>query len=562
MNRTRLLSLLLGIVLTIPIAACAAGTAQASPNQISIMQDDDLLVNGSAKKADHALRVMAGMGVEYVRVTVLWSNVARGIKSAAHFNGKDPAAYPHANWDRYDNLVTNAGNDGIGVYLDVTGPGPAFSHTKAPNRYKKYNAAWMPNATQFYRFVAAVGQRYSGSYRKETGSHQLLPRVSFWSLWNEPNQAGWLAPQSIMSPVTHKVIPYAPMAYRRLFQLGRQALTSTGHDRDYIVAGETAPSGRGTPSVNNPLSPVKFIQELLCVNGANVPYTGSAAAARNCSDFAKYGSIKASAWGHHPYTKAIPPETPAKPGDITIANLGTLPGLLDNLAVVTGHISSGLSIVASEFGYETNPPDPFSGTSLVNQAAWINQGDFLAYSTPRVVGMTQFQLRDAGPDRKHPAGSKAYWDTYQSGLLNGAGHQQAGATRRTCCRSCPTRGQRPGDRRCADRLLGPAAVPAAQLWRPHDAADRPVQVPGDRTRRTGSRTDRRSRSPTATTSSSGRSPTRGRARWRRRGPHTCRRSGRAAGRFPFRIPVPPASSRSGGPAVTGRGARVGEGRAS
>ena len=133
MNRTRLLSLLLGIVLTIPIAACAAGTAQASPNQISIMQDDDLLVNGSAKKADHALRVMAGMGVEYVRVTVLWSNVARGIKSSAHFNGKDPAAYPHANWDRYDNLVTNAGNDGIGVYLDVTGPGPAFSHTKAPN---------------------------------------------------------------------------------------------------------------------------------------------------------------------------------------------------------------------------------------------------------------------------------------------------------------------------------------------------------------------------------------------------------------------------------------------
>ncbi|MEA2371857.1 MAG: hypothetical protein QOH12_2251 [Solirubrobacteraceae bacterium] len=424
MNRKRLLSLLLGIVVTIPIAACAAGTAQASPNQISIMQDDDLLVNGSAQKADHALRVMAGMGVEYVRVTVLWSNVARGIKSSAHFNGKDPAAYPHANWDRYDNLVVNAGNDGIGVYLDVTGPGPAFSHTKAPNRYKKYNAAWMPNPTQFYRFVAAVGKRYSGTYRKETGSHQLLPRVSFWSLWNEPNQAGWLAPQSILSPVAHKVIPYAPMAYRRLFQLGRQALTSTGHDRDYIVAGETAPSGRGSPSVNNPLSPVKFIQEMLCVNGANVPYTGTAAAARNCSDFSRYGSIKASAWGHHPYTKAIPPETPANPGDITIANLATLPGLLDNLAVVTGHISSGLSVVASEFGYETNPPDPFAGTSLANQAAWDNQGDFLAYSTPRVVGMTQFQLRDAGPNRSHPVGSKAYWNTYQAGLLNGAGHQK------------------------------------------------------------------------------------------------------------------------------------------
>ena len=64
MNRTRLLPFLLGVVLTMPIAACAATPAQASPNQISIMQDDDQLVNGSASRADHALRVMASLGVD------------------------------------------------------------------------------------------------------------------------------------------------------------------------------------------------------------------------------------------------------------------------------------------------------------------------------------------------------------------------------------------------------------------------------------------------------------------------------------------------------------------
>ncbi|HEX3873910.1 MAG TPA: hypothetical protein VHW26_07175 [Solirubrobacteraceae bacterium] len=424
MNRNRLISLLLGAALTIPIAACAATPAQASQNQISIMQDDDQLVNGSAARADHALRVMASLGVEYVRVTVLWSNVAQGVKPGKKFNAKDPADYPHANWDRYDNLVQNANNDGIGVYLDVTGPGPSYTHTKAPKADKKYNAAWMPNATQFYRFVYAVGKRYSGTYHKETGAHQLLPRVSFWSLWNEPNQAGWLAPQSYRSPVTHTVIPYAPMAYRRLFLLGRQALTATGHDKDYIVAGETAPAGRGAPSVNDPLAPVEFIQQMLCVDPSNTPYTGIQATARGCSDFTKYGPIKASAWGHHPYTKAVPPETTPPAGAITIDNLSTLTSLLDNLAVVTGHINSPLSVVLSEFGYETNPPDPFSGTSLTNQAAWINEGDFLAYADPRVVGMTQFQLVDAGPDKKHPSNSKAYWDTYQAGLETAAGHQK------------------------------------------------------------------------------------------------------------------------------------------
>jgi hypothetical protein len=424
MNRTTLTSFLLGVVLAIPIAACAATPAQASSNQISIMQDDDQLVNGSAARADHALRVMASLGVEYVRVTLLWSNVAQGVKPGKGFNAKDPADYPHANWDRYDNLVENAKYDGIGVYFDITGPGPSWTHTKAPKADKKYNAAWMPNATQFYRFVYAVGKRYSGTYRKETGTHELLPRVSFWSLWNEPNQAGWLAPQSYKSPVTHTVIPYAPMAYRLLYLEGRSALTATGHDSDFIVAGETAPSGRGPLSVNDPLPPVEFIQEMLCVNPSDVPYTGVAAVARDCSEFSKYGPIKASAWGHHPYTKAVPPETAAPAGDITISNLSTLTTLLDNLAVVTGHISSNLDVVLSEFGYETNPPDPFNGTSLANQAAWINQGDFLAYSDPRVVGMTQFQLVDAGPDKKHPSNTEAYWDTYQAGLEFASGHQK------------------------------------------------------------------------------------------------------------------------------------------
>ncbi|MEA2299107.1 MAG: hypothetical protein QOF77_2043 [Solirubrobacteraceae bacterium] len=429
MNRAKLLSLLLVLLATAPLAVLRAAPALASPQQVSVMMDDDLLVNGTDKRRDKALLQMKSLGVEYVRATVLWSVVAAATKPG-HFNAGDPGAYPHHNWDRFDNLVRSATADGIGVYFDVTGPGPRWAMGKAPPSQRKSQATWMPNPVQFYRFVHAVGKRYSGTYHKELPKdHGLLPRVSFWSIWNEPNQGGWLTPQSYMSPTLGRVIPYAPILYRRLYLMGRTALTATGHDKDFIAIGETSPTGRGAPSARNPLAPKLFIRELLCADPRGVPYTGVQASARNCGDFARYGPLKAAAWAHHPYTRRSPPTAPPPaPDAITIANLPDLTALLDQLSVTTGHIRSsspgGLSVLASEFGYETNPPDRFAGVTFTQQATWINQGDFFTYANPRVVGMTQFLLRDAAPDRRHPKGSKAYYQTYQSGLLNGAGHRK------------------------------------------------------------------------------------------------------------------------------------------
>ncbi len=425
MNRIKLLSLTLVLTAILPVGVLRTAPALASPLQVSIMMDDDLLVNHSDKLRDKALLRMKSLGVEYVRATVLWSVVAAGTK-LGHFDAKNPAAYPHHNWDRFDNLVRSAQRDGIGVYFDVTGPGPRWAQGTAPASQHKSQPTWMPNAAEFYKFVYAVGKRYSGTYHKELPKdHGVLPRVAFWSIWNEPNQGGWLTPQSYRSPTLGKVIPYAPFLYRRLYLMGRAALGASGHNNDFIGIGETAPAGRGSPSARNPLAPKLFIRELLCVDPSGVPYTGSEASARNCSDFSKYGPIKASGWAHHPYTRTVDPAlTPPTSDAITISNLGDLTSLLDQLSTTTGHINSPLAVVVSEFGYETNPPDRFAGISLAKQSQWINEGDFLAFSNPRVVGMTQFLLKDAPPDRRHPPGSKAYYDTYQSGLLNLAGHEK------------------------------------------------------------------------------------------------------------------------------------------
>ena len=53
-----------------------------------------------------------------------------------------------------------------------------------------------PSARAFGRFVTAVARRYSGRY-VPSGAGSPIPRVDFWSVWNEPNQPGWLAPQHV-----------------------------------------------------------------------------------------------------------------------------------------------------------------------------------------------------------------------------------------------------------------------------------------------------------------------------------------------------------------------------
>ena len=68
-------------VLALLALALLAGTAQAGPRQISMMQDDDLLLYRDAATRDAALAQMRALGVDRVRVTVLWSVAARGVRS-------------------------------------------------------------------------------------------------------------------------------------------------------------------------------------------------------------------------------------------------------------------------------------------------------------------------------------------------------------------------------------------------------------------------------------------------------------------------------------------------
>jgi hypothetical protein len=425
------------------LTCLGAPAAQAATDQVSIVMDDDQFLYRGDRTMSRSLVTARSLGAEAVRVTVLWRVVGEGAKLSnreierlktkklrdraraqrTRFKPSDPRTYPTRNWDRFDNLVKTATNLGMRVYFSLTGPGPSYAHRVAPPSQRANAGTYRPYPSRYRAFVQAVGKRYSGTYRDENGIRKVLPRVSLWSLWNEPNQPGWLSPQ------WENGVPASPALYRELYHAGYQGLTLSGHGTDAILFGETSPLGSPKRGARNGIRPVPFLREVACVAPNGTQYTGAAAAARKCDDFTRFGPLKATAYAHHPYTKkGAPTVKPAVPDEITIANISSLGPLLDALSTQSGgKIPADLPILLTEFGYESNPPDPRNGIPLLRQAQFNQLAEFIAFNDPRVRATTQFLIRDAAPLTQYPKGSRLYWFTYQSGLYDLRGRAKPAA---------------------------------------------------------------------------------------------------------------------------------------
>jgi hypothetical protein len=425
-------------VRTLPLACVTAwlllalpASAPAAPYMVSVMQDDNQLVYGNSDQRRNALDVMQLLGVEAARATLLWKAIAPERKPRG-FNGAKPGAYPAHQWDRYDALVAGAAARGIAVYLNPTGPGPRWAHPRA--QVKQAQQAWKPSRKAFHKFVRAAGRRYSGSYRDENSGRRVLPRVSFWGLWNEPNQPGWLTPQSEERRGVG-MIAAAPHLYRELLIAGAKGLLATGHVDDLVLIGELAPIGsaKRPNGARSSLRPGFFLREMFCLNGRYRPFRGRAADARGCDKVNRLGVLERFprlGFAHHPYTRKRAPTKRERQRDmLNIGNVGALPRALDKISARTGLLPPEMPVFHTEFGYQTLP-DPFRGISQPLQAQYINEGDFIAWRHPRIFATAQFQLYDVPPRDEFPRGTQAYWSTYQSGLFTALpeGRAKLGAT--------------------------------------------------------------------------------------------------------------------------------------
>jgi hypothetical protein len=426
--------LLRALLLAAALIVVPAAKAGASAGQQAMLEDDVSLMVDPAG----TLTKLRMLGVHRVRLAVRWYYIAPSAHSKrppSHFNAADPAAYPAANWQIWDQIVRDAQQQGIALDFNPMGGAPQWAlGPGAPTG--NTNPNWDPSPSMYSAFVHALGVRYSGSYdpkrkRIVRGSADDLPRVSFWSVWNEPDYGPSLAPQGLLGNLT---VENSPRMYRNLVDAAWTALHQTGHGGDSFIFGELAPrSISGVWGVFSGMKPLVFLRAMYCVGANYRPLAGDAAGARGCPTTAA-GSrrfraqnpalFEASGVSDHPYMRWYPPNAEAKPDPdySSLGEIGNLERGLDRLQRTYGS-SKRFPIWNTEFGYLTSPPKHDNQVEQNNQkypwisqttaAYYLNWAEYISWRDPRIASFFQYLLHDP-----LPATRLTDWGGYASGLLN------------------------------------------------------------------------------------------------------------------------------------------------
>jgi hypothetical protein len=397
-----------GLAALVLVAGCGSGRSAsqipASRTNLQSIFEDETLLHASPVQTLDALR---RLGVDRVRVYLAWESFAPDPSSRArpaHFDASDPAAYAAASWSIYDTIVRDAAARGIALDFTVGGPAPLWATGSDVPHPGPPQPVWKVSARDYGAFVRAVATRYSGRY-KPVGTSSPLPRVSFWSIWNEPNYGADLAPQAI----DHSTVEVSPRLYRGLLDAAWTGLAAAGHSGDTILIGETAPRGQTVgnhPGNFDGMVPLRFVRALYCVDGSFRPLRGEPAAARGCptdttasQQFARLhpGLFHASGFADHPYPQGGVPPNVANPSEPDYADLPSLPNLertLDNALAAYGS-NTRLPIYSTEFGYQTDPPETIAHTTSPEIAAgYLNWSEYISWRDPRVRSYDQYQLAD------------------------------------------------------------------------------------------------------------------------------------------------------------------------
>ncbi|HEX4671373.1 MAG TPA: hypothetical protein VH279_03840 [Solirubrobacteraceae bacterium] len=421
------------LVLAMLLCAISATRAVAMNSQEAWFEDDvNLYVNPAG-----TLGQLRFLGVDRVRLAVRWYLIAP--KPLSHrrprkFNAANPAAYPPGVWNALDQIVIDAKADGIALSFDLVGGAPLWATgPNPPPDHGNVHLNWNPSPKEFGSFARAVATRYSGNYDSVTqkldpGNPGDVPKVSFWSVWNEPNYGPGVAPQGVPG---HLNIENSPRMYRNLVAAEWNALHATGHAHDTFVWGELAPRGAPSWGIFSGMKPLIFLRALYCVDANYRELRGEAATIRGCPANAagsrqfrarNPGLFKATGVAVHPYMRWYRPDREKLPDpDYTsLGEIGNLMRTLDRLQRVYGS-QKRYPVYDTEFGYITTPPKhdskEFPWVSQNTAAYYLNWAEYISWRNPRIRSFSQYLLYDP-----IPAKSNNDWGGYASGLLTFGKH--------------------------------------------------------------------------------------------------------------------------------------------
>jgi hypothetical protein len=320
--------------------------------------DDAHVLDGNTASA---FSTLSDLNVRMIRLTLWWGG-PKGVATAQPENATDPAD-PAYDWKLYDRAVRAAASAGIRVMLTILGTPTWESGSPA------WNVA-PANPSDLEAFAHAAARRYDGTYSPAGGS--TLPRVRYWTAWNEPNSPVFLRPQ--YRRVNGRWRIQSAVSYARICNAIVLGVKSVTVSRSLVACGVTAPRGNNQPGASrSSVSPLVFLRAM------------KSAGARGFD-----------AYAHHPYYGA-PSETPSTPPPrglrgqaATAVTMGNLNTLIRELTRLYG----SMRVWITEYGYQTNPPDRTFGVSWKKQADYLEQAWQLARRNPRVDVFLWVLLQD------------------------------------------------------------------------------------------------------------------------------------------------------------------------
>jgi hypothetical protein len=368
------------------LALAALTSVPAGARTLHTVLQDDNLALFSPRSLPQFVAELRWLGVDELRVSAEWKLEAPDPGAArppAGFDPSDPAAYSSSSMRLLDRAVRAAARAGLQVIVDPAFSAPRWATSGVPSGPSRSDPWYVTgiNVDQLAAWEVMLARRYSGTFIP-AGERTPLPRVAIFTLWNEPNERGYLAPQ------WQHGVPVSADWYRRLLEVAYPAIKRVAPYATILI-GNTSAAGADLEAPTGGVPPLQFIRRLACVDAALRPVHDGA-----CAHFR---TLPADGYSQHPYERDAPPWVPSGAGHPDWGQMGDLPrlqGLLDRLVAMHRLAPGARNLWLTEQGYESNAQLSDEPWSEAQQAQLDADAEYLAWRDPSVQSFSQFLLRD------------------------------------------------------------------------------------------------------------------------------------------------------------------------
>ncbi|HEX3692056.1 MAG TPA: hypothetical protein VHU13_01825 [Solirubrobacteraceae bacterium] len=325
---------LAAVLLTLPGAAAGYGVALRTAI-------DTTPADGAYEQG--VLSHTRASGAQLLKLGVDWNQIAPSTPPTG-FEASNPDS-PGYKWSELDKETADAVAEGLTPFFTVVGA-PSWAQSPPGSGETR------PDPAQLASFASAVATRYDGS-------HDGLPWVRYYEVWNEPNASFFLQPQMQGSRMV------SVETYRTMIDDFATAVHGVRSD-DQVIAGALFPNALRRRTVRA-ISALEFTRRLLCMSAGAHPE-------RTCPS-----TVEADVWSVHPYTTGGPSTQSVNPDNVWIYNLGALTSLV-KAAQRAGTLVSSQPVQTwvTEFGWASTPPAS-RGVSPPLLQRWVAESLYRAW---------------------------------------------------------------------------------------------------------------------------------------------------------------------------------------